>query len=482
MWHKSFPQSLERCIRAKIAARLTTAVVLGWGATTGVLLAQDTTANAALPAQGSNANAPAPQQPRGGLQVRTVSAFADYDSQTLPNGSVQLGAVPLSSDVSGGGSVVFEWTKFTERSTFSLNYTPSYIGHVRYSSVNAFNHAFSLNATRKLAPRWTFNFSVGGNLSSIEESLFSPTTLSNVASVPSTFDDLAAAMLSAKYANNNPQLASLLTSAPLVESPLRNLLYGERMFTSSGQASLSYSYSPRLSVTISGGGSRAQHVSDGQSSASPTTFLIPNTTSGNASVAISYSLSPLTQLGGNVATTRVSSSIQDAYTTTSLATLGRTLGRRWFIQLHGGVGVTNPVRQTSFIMSTTPHPAAGGSLGFKTFSQTLLASGDRTVSDSYGLGASTSSSANATWQWRRLGNPWWLESSAGWQRLEGNALINTSGWHSSAGFGRAVGAHLVVLTQYAYLHYSPLEKSANSVSQSAVRVSLVWTPHPDAPR
>ena len=59
------------------------------------------------------------------------------------------------------------------------------------------------------------------------------------------------------------------------------------------------------------------------------TSLLANTTSGNASVAISYSLSPLTQLGGTVTTNRASSSLQDAYTTTSLASLGRTLGRRW---------------------------------------------------------------------------------------------------------------------------------------------------------
>ena len=476
MCHKSFPQSLKRSIRTKMAALLAAVLALGWGGATGGLLAQDGNANTAAPQ-----NTPTPQ-PSGGLQVRTVSAFADYDSKTLPSGGFQPGAVALSSDLSGGGSAVFEWTKSSERSTFSLSYTPSYIARVRYSSLNAFNHAFSLNTSRKLAPRWTFGFSVGGNLSSMEQSLFSPTTLSNVASVPSTFDDLAAAMLSGKY-TNNPQLASVLTSAPLVESPVRNLLYGQRMFTASAQASLSYSYSPRLSVTFSGGGGRTQHVSDGQASATTNTYLIPDTTSGNASMAISYSLSPLTQLGGSVTTTRISSSLQDAYTTTSLATLGRTLGRRWFLQIHGGVGVTNPVRQTFFTLSTTPHPAGGGSLGFKTFSHTLLASCDRTVSDSYGLGAATSSSANVSWRWRRPGNSWWLESSVGWQQLGGNALNNTSGWHSSAGFGRAVSTYLVLLTQYAYLNYSgQLEKSAYSLSQSAVRVSLVWTPHPDTLR
>lgn len=459
-----------------MAARFAAVLTLGWWGSTGGLLAQDV-----------NASAPATLQ-KGGFQIRSLSAYAVYYSSSLPNtnGGYQPSSANLGSDQGGGGSAVIEWTKFTERSTFSLTYTPSYTGRVRYSSLNSFNHSLSWNAIRKLAPRWSFSFSVAGDLSSMEQSAFSPTTLSNVVSTPSTFEDLAAAMLSSKFANNfanNPQLANTLTTAPLVESPLRNLLYGERMFTSSAQASLSYSHSPRLSVTFNGGGGRTQHVSDGQSSPTFNTYLIPDTTSSNATATISYSLSPLTQLGGTVTTTRISSFLQNAYTSTALFHLGRTFGRRWLMQLHAGAGVSHFTRQTSYTLSTTPHPAAGGDLGFKTFSHTFLASYDRTVSDSYGLGAATSSTANASWRLGRPGRAWWLESSAGWQQLGGNSLANTSGWHSSAGFGRAVGTRLVLLTQYSYLRYSGLlQKSAYSLSQNAVRISLVWTPHPDTQR
>jgi hypothetical protein len=462
MWDKLVPQSLKRHHRAKMAVRLATVLVLGWWSASGGLLAQDS----ATPAS----------QPLGGLQIRTVSAYVGYYSKTLPGGGVQPGAAALPSDVSGGGSAVLEWTKNNGRSTFDFTYTPSYTGRIRYSELNAFNHALSFNVNRKLAPRWNFSFSVAGNLSSVEQSLFAPTALSNVASVPSTFDDLAAGILSSKF-TNNPQLANALTSAPLVESPLRNLLYGQRMFTSSAIASVSYSYSPRLSVIFSGGGARSQRVSDGQAVTPTNTSLLANTTSGNASVAISYSLSPLTQLGGTVTTNRASSAIEDVYTTTSLVSLGRTFGRRWFTQIHGGVGVSKPIRQTAFALSTKPHPAGGGSLGFKTFSHTLLGSYDRTVSDSYGLGASTTSSATAAWQLRRPGSTWSLDSSVGWQQLGGNALTSTSGWHASAGFGRAIGTHVSLLTQYTYLYYSgQLQKSAYSLSQSAVRISLVWNP------
>lgn len=444
--------------------------LMGWAWASVTLLAQDANPGAA--------NAPAPL-PKGGFEVRTITAYVGYYSSGLANISgLQAGGNSLGYDVAAGGSATFLWAKYAERSNFTVTYTPSYTGQVRYSSLNAFNHSFSMNASRKIAPRWNLSFSVAGDLSSLQQSLFSPTALSNVAAVPATFDDLASGILASKF-NNNPQLGTVLTNATLVQSPLQTLLYGQRVFTSSGHVSLSYSYSPRLSVTFSGGGSRTQPVSDDAASGVTTNSLLTKTTSGNASVAVSYSLSPLTQIGGTVTTNRISSTIQDAYTSTALASIGRTLSRRWFAQVHGGVGTTNAVRQSAFSVSNQPHPAFGGSLGFKTFSQTLLGSYDRTVSDPYGSGASTTSSVSGSWRWRQPGHAWWLESSVSWQRLAGSALgnaalTNTSGWNVSAGLGRAFGTHVALHAQYSYLVFGTY--SSQNLSQNAVRVSLVWSP------
>jgi len=410
-----------------------------------------------------------------GLQVRTVSAYFDYYSATLPNGGFQSSS-PLLSDVAGGGSVQVGWAKSTERSNYSFSYTSSLTGRLRYSQLNAWNHALGFTLSRAIAPRWTFAFSVRGDLSSQAQSLFEPTTLSSVASTQTTFDDLASALLASKFAN--PQLASILTSAPLVESPVRNLLYGQRMFTSGVQTSLSYSYSPRLSLSFQAGAGRSQHVSDDQALGSSNSFLLPNTTTGSAGLGISYSLSPRTQIGGSVTSTRISSSAQDAYTTTTLATFGRALSRRWVVQLHGGAGVTNPVRQTSVQISTRPLPAGGGSLTFKTLEHTFLGSFDRTVSDSYGLGATSTSSAAFAWHWSRPGRRWWMESSLGWQLLQRNGLGDASGWRTTTGFGWTVGSHLALFTQYAYLNYSGQSQTGPyGVDQSAVRVSAIWSPH-----
>lgn len=440
----------------------------------GALLAQETN----VPAQ--NTLAPPSQT---GLQIRSVSAYATYDSSFLPNAGagIQSTAASLPADVGIGGSIAVEWTKLTERSTFSLDYTPSYTGYIRNSNLNALNHALSLSLSRKLVPRWTFGFSVGGNLSTFEESLYAPTTLSTAAAVPSTFNDLATGLLASNYASN-PQLGTALTTSPLVESPVANLVYGQRVLTSSARISLSYSYSPRLSFTFSGGGGRTQYLSGDQAPSTRTNYLISNTTSGNASVGFSYSLSPLTQLGGTVSTNRTSSSVNDAYTTTSIATLGHAFAMRWILQVHGGVGVTNTVSQASAIGAiapTKPGPAVGGSLAYKTASNTFLGSYDRTVIDSYGLGASTTSTATAGWHWRHPGSSWWLDGSFSWQQLQGGALANTSGWHTTAGLSRAIGTHVVLLTQYVHLDYSGgLLSSLYHTTQDSVRVSIAWVPHP----
>ena len=108
----------------------------------------------------------------------------------LPNGGIPQGGSNLPSEFGFGGSAEIDWTRFTDRSTFSLTYTPSYTGFARYSSLDALNHALSLNTTRHLAPRWNFGFSVTGSLSTFEESLFAPTTLATAASLPSSFQDL----------------------------------------------------------------------------------------------------------------------------------------------------------------------------------------------------------------------------------------------------------------------------------------------------
>jgi hypothetical protein len=418
----------------------------------------------------------APPAGKGGLQVRSVSVYSDYYSAILPTGGGFPPPTKLLSDADGGGSVQLGWIKSTERSTSSLGYTSSYTGRIRYSEWNAWNHFLTFGTSHKIAPRWTFGFSAAGDISTREQSLFSPTTFSNAASVPASFNDLASGILASTF--TNPQLASVLARAPLAESPVRSVLYGERVLTSSAQTSLSYAYSTRLSMTLSVGGGRMQTLPINV----PRTqnrYGITNTTSGNASLGISYSLAPRTQVGGSVTTTRISSSQQDAYITTAVASLGWTVARRWLIRIHGGAGGINPVRRGFAQQAARQYPTAGGTLGFKTFSHTFLGSFDRGVGDQYGLGASTSSSASGSWRWERPGRAWWIESTFSWQQLYGNGLSSTIGWHSLTGFGQRITKHVAILTQYTYLDFSGRQQAfLYGLSQSAVRVSVIWNRRP----
>lgn len=416
----------------------------------------------------------------GGLKLKSVTAYFDYYSSALPNVDVVRQA-PLEADGAAGGSVQVGWTRWGERAYSSFSYTSSLIGRMRYSEWNAWNHSFAVNTHRKIAPRWALNFSAAGDFSSREQAIFSPTQLGNVASASASFDDLSAAMLSARY--SSPQLAAALANSPVSDSPVRSLLYGQRMLTVQAKSSLAYSFSPRFNMSFQSEMIRTQHVSDPRDrlTQGADSYMLSNSTSGNGGIAFQYFLSAHTDLGVSVTVSRASSNLQDAYTTTSLVSLGSTVGLRWFYNIRGGIGASNPVRQT-YPAPTQPLPAGGASLGFKTLSHTFLAAFDRTVSDSYGVGAAVTTSGSFTWRWRQPGRAWWLKGSTGWQELTGDAFGRTSGLRFILGFGRILNRHFALYTQYAYQGYSWQLRSALAAQdqmQSAVRVSVIWSPHPE---
>jgi hypothetical protein len=419
------------------------------------------------PAQDSDASSPS------GFHVRSFSGFVVYYSNPQATGGLLPGGTNLPSDVAAGGSAEMGWTRYRERTSIAFTYTPSYTGHLQYSGWNAFNQAMSFNVMRKVAPRWTLMLSAAANLSTLDQFLFAPTAFSNAVAIPANFEDLASAMLAGRF--NDPRLAPVLGGAQVSQSPLQTLLYGERVLNTSANASLSYSYSPRLSITVGGSGGYSQRLS--QDGVPAGNSILENATSENLMAGLSYSLSPRTQIGASVSGARAASPVEDTLTTTSVASIGRKLGTRWFVQLQAGLGMMTSLRTTTLQpLSTSPHPVITGRLGYKTFSHTLLGSYGRTVSDSYGLGATTNSSATASWQWKRPGRNWGLAASFEWQRLAGTLIGDGTGWHSTAGVSRSLG-HVVLLMEYAYLSSSGLQQQAPFQSHS-VRVSTSWRPNP----
>lgn len=443
------------------------ALCTGWTAVLSLVAA----AGALQAQEGANA-ARTPQ----GFAIYNISGYTVYYSASLPEGSFPVANTNLPSDVGIGGSAQLGWTRIGEESRIVISYTPSYTGRLRLSAWNAFNHQLNFNAERKVG-RWKIGAATSADLSNLSEFMFSPTVYSTVAAAPVSFDDLASAMLAGKY--TNAQLASILTGAPLVESPARNLFYGQRMFTTALRATVSYAPTPRVLVTLNANASRYQHLSDTAADLGQSAYLIPKTTSVGAGLSVSYAQSPRTQWGVSVDSARVVSSVQDAYASSTNVSLGRTMGRSWFTQLSGGVGVITPLRNT-YIVDTHPQPVFNASLGVHLRSHTLIGSFGHAVSDSYGLGANSTNSASGTWRWHQPGRGWWIDNTLSWQHLSGNAFANVSGWRIESGYGRAVGDHSALLAQYVYLHYSQLDTSLATLTQNAVRVSLVWSPQPHA--
>ena len=103
----------------------------------------------------------------GGIHLYGVSVFSAYSTSAYPGG---LGLVPtagagsLGADVNYGASGSLGWQYHRQRTNFSLLYSGSYGGMVRYSDTNAFNHSLSVGIDRTLSPKWTFSVSAFGSL------------------------------------------------------------------------------------------------------------------------------------------------------------------------------------------------------------------------------------------------------------------------------------------------------------------------------
>jgi len=448
-------------------ARRTSTAVLPWALlfvvlqTTGILRGQEAADLAPIPVTG--------------LRVTSLSGYVVYFSSGQPEGTFQQTTTPLPSDVGFGWSTQLDWSHVTEKTRVTFTYDPSYTGRLRYAAWNALNHSGAFDAARTFG-KWEAGFSGRGDLGNLSEFLFTPTVFAAVAAAPVSFNDVAAAVLTGTF--TNAQLASMLTGAPVIESPGRNLFFGERMLTFAGTTYLKYKPSPRLGITFTSSGGRTQHVSDNLAGTVQNGYLIPRTSFASAALDVSYARSERTQVGVSVNSSRVRSILQDVYSTTETASLGRRMGSRWFLRLTGGVGVINPVRNTA-VLTTAPQPVGSASLGFTTNSHKFLGSYERTVSDSLGLGANTTSGATGSWRWARPGRSWWIENSVTWQQLAGAGFANMSGWRVQSGFGRVlVGNHIALLTQYVYLHYSQQMTNFPPLTQSAVRVSFVWNRDP----
>ncbi len=413
----------------------------------------------------------------GGFGLYGVSIYSGYSTSVLPIGLGQTASASvreLGGSANYGASASFGWQHHRQATNFSVLYSLGYAGMTRYSDLNAVSHSLSITANRQLTRKWTFTLTGAAQDSTLTEFMFQPSGLSVLSQLPATFDDLAAAFSIGQF--SNAQMASMLTGASMLESPARGLLLGNRVLSYSANVGLNYARSSRLSFHFASFSAGGQNLRGGQSGIPQEKAILPRSFGMSAGVGLSYSLSARTQVGLTVEEGRLVNRYQNAYTTNATASLGRKMGMRWFLSIHGGGSFTRTV-QVTYGAPVPRQMIGGGSIGFRTYTQTFTASYDRTSSDVYGFAVGTNSTATGSWNWRRPGSRWTIFASGGQQQMKGTGFAGISGWQASGGISGTLNAHTALSAQYVYLNSTGnYVGNLNNMIAHGVRLSLSWNP------
>ena len=415
----------------------------------------------------------------GGLHLIGVSVFGGYSTSAYPQAGINLSASQglgnLGGDASYGATASVGWQWHRAQTNVSVLYSGTYAGMVRYSNLNAYNQSLSISAVRRLTPKWTFNLTAAGTDNSLAQYLFQPSSVSVLTQVPYSFDDLAAAVAIGQF--SNAQVASMLTGAPIMQLPGRSVLAGERILSYSAQASLGYALSSRLRLHFAAVTAAGQNRLGGQQeSAAPANYVMPRSLGANAGIGFSYSLSPRTDIGAEVEGNRTVNHYQSAYVSSATGSLGRKMGMRWFLRVQGGGAYTLATQSTIGTPKAT-QIVGGGSLGFQTQAHTLIASYNRTASDSFGFAVGTITAMSGAWNWRRPGSKWGLSVSFAQQQTRNAGFTSLSGWQASGSISTALSPHTTFSAQYVYLRDAGDYVGVfNDFSVQSVRLSLGWAP------
>ncbi len=417
----------------------------------------------------------------GGLHLVGVSVFGGYSTSAYPQAGINLSAAPglgnLGGDENYGATASLGWQFNRAKTNVSVLYSGTYSGMVRYSDLNAYNQSLSISASRMLTPKWTFSLTASGNDSSLAQYLFQPSAVSVLTQIPSTFDDLAAAVAVGQF--TNAQVASMLTGAPVMQLPGRSILAGDRILSYAGQANLGYALSSRLRLHFATFAAAGQNSLGGQQgNTAPANYVTPRSLGINGGIGFSYSLSPRTDVGAQMDGNRTVNHYQSAYITSATGSFGRKMGMNWFLRVQGGASYSD-VTQQSMGTPKASQIVGGGSLGFQTHTQTLVATYNRSASDTFGFAVGTVTAASGAWNWRAMGSKWGLSASFSQEQTRNAGFASLSGWQASGGITNALSLRTTLSAQYVYLHDAGDYAGVfNTFSVQTIRLSLGWSPQP----
>jgi hypothetical protein len=414
-----------------------------------------------------------------GLRFYGVTAFTSYSTSAFPltsagaSGVAPLavpGASALGSDVSYGLTASAGWHYSHDRTHISVLYSATYTGNSAYSSLNAFSDHLSLSARRSLTPKLQFSVSASGSDTTFAEFVFTPTTALTQSN--SSLDDLAATGSAGQFTST--QAADTLSGSPALESPNTVTLLGNHVLSYSGQATLIYSFSPRLRFSFGSVSAGGQHV--GGNTPGEQAYNMPHSLGLNASASFSYSLTPRTTIGVTASENRVQNAVQKDYLTSASASLGRKMGPHWFMSAHGGGSISQAESQ-SYGTPKARSLIGGGQIGFRMTHSTLMAAVNRNSYDDYGFAVGTVSVYSATWFFNPMGTHWTFFTTFAEQQIRNTGFVSLSGWQTSGGLSRSISSHVMMTTNYSYLSSSGTYLGTPSnFGVSSVRVSMSFRP------
>jgi hypothetical protein len=277
-----------------------------------------------------------------------------------------------------------------------------------------------------------------------------------------------------QYTNSQTQL--LTSSAPGAFSAANSALLGSHILSYGVQASVTYEHSSRLSFHIGSFAMGGEHRSSSQTPTVNDNYIMPRTLGGDLGVSMNYALSPRTELGLNVSENYVNSRFQQSYGTATTASIGRKMGRSWFVRAYGGGSFIQDIRQA---YGTVPMRQAiwGGSIGFRTRSNMLAGTYTRSGYDLSNSALGKSTIISAAWSWRPYRSNWGLNADLARTETTNTGYTTLSGWHATAGLSRTLGSNFGLLANYSYVNSRGLYLGiANQVIVDGFRVSVTWSP------
>lgn len=426
---------------------------------------------------------------QNGFRIYSFSAYTSYSTvdgrwnQFLE--SLAAPAVlnlPSHTTFSGVTGSVGYHSGREEKWSFSAIYSPSYSYSTYGVNYGAWNHVLALNWQMKLKPQWQLSVSGSGIVGNFQQLLFSPTGSQSLASLASTAQGLASAILTGQ--SSDPTVSAASGAAATV-SAQQQLFYGDRMFSASLAASLAYAYSPRFSLGFSASGNRMQHLNDTSVPAGQNYYLISQATNAEAAMSLSYMLTPRTSIMGSASYGRAFSALDRAQYASSEVRMGHALTARWFARIGAGAGYIMPVGYSSAGIHGVQWEGSGG-LGYRGGGHVIVASAQRSVADFYGLGANATLTASLGWGWRPNGASWSIQAGGGESKLLGSQIealgLGNNGFLANAGVYWSLHHRAAVGLQYAFASYSgifPVPGASGPGQplryvQHSVRLNIGW--------